>query len=297
MSNLYVRIKGRVQGPFDLETLQGMVQRGQLSRIHQVSEDGEIWKKSTEYAELFKSNSRGSSGVHVEQSPQESTTNQSPQVTQGPTAPQAPDAEWHVEENGTPAGPYSIAELRKLFRSGKFEPYNLVWREGMSDWVPADTVDGLVSAAAFVAKHSGSQTAQPKQSDAVDPQTISILNDSRGWIILCAVVLVIGAISQFVAAFTFLVQGIRQDVNILIISALGIFSSAIVNAFWAWLMFSYSSSLLKLRIDGNTSSLHFAARRLNRIWTFVGTVTLLTIILGVIAFILSVALGPDFSNY
>ena len=50
---LYVRIRGRVQGPFDTEKLRALVRRGQLSRMHEVSNDGNDWKQASEYSELF----------------------------------------------------------------------------------------------------------------------------------------------------------------------------------------------------------------------------------------------------
>ena len=51
--NLYVRLRGKVHGPFDETRLKAMVNRGQLSRIHQVSEDGNSWTKASAYDELF----------------------------------------------------------------------------------------------------------------------------------------------------------------------------------------------------------------------------------------------------
>jgi hypothetical protein len=49
----YVRLRGRVSGPYDLATLQRQVRQGQLSRLHQVSPDQVTWKSATEIEGLY----------------------------------------------------------------------------------------------------------------------------------------------------------------------------------------------------------------------------------------------------
>ena len=52
-SQLYLRVRGRVLGPYDQDKLQSLVRRGQLSRMHEVSTDGTHWVRASTYAELF----------------------------------------------------------------------------------------------------------------------------------------------------------------------------------------------------------------------------------------------------
>ncbi|MCL2648628.1 MAG: protein kinase [Phycisphaerales bacterium] len=49
----YVRLRGRVTGPFDLPTLQRQVRQGQLSRLHQVSSDQVTWRSAAEIEGLY----------------------------------------------------------------------------------------------------------------------------------------------------------------------------------------------------------------------------------------------------
>jgi eukaryotic-like serine/threonine-protein kinase len=49
----WVRLRGRVSGPFDLPTLQRQIRQGQLSRFHQVSTDQVHWMAATEVEGLF----------------------------------------------------------------------------------------------------------------------------------------------------------------------------------------------------------------------------------------------------
>ncbi len=50
----YVRLGGRVSGPFDLPTLQQQIRRGLLSRLHQVSSDRAIWQSAGSVDGLFR---------------------------------------------------------------------------------------------------------------------------------------------------------------------------------------------------------------------------------------------------
>lgn len=51
---------------------------------------------------------------------------------------------WHYTCEGKPMGPAPWAELRRLAERGLLRPTDLVWREGMSQWVRASSVQGLV---------------------------------------------------------------------------------------------------------------------------------------------------------
>ena len=52
-NRLYIRIRGRVLGPYDREKLHLMARRGQFGRMHEVSEDGVAWQPASTYGELF----------------------------------------------------------------------------------------------------------------------------------------------------------------------------------------------------------------------------------------------------
>lgn len=58
------------------------------------------------------------------------------------------DAVWYYAVNGTQIGPITLADLRAAFAAGKFAAHDLVWKEGMPDWVPARAVADLRPTAA-----------------------------------------------------------------------------------------------------------------------------------------------------
>lgn len=52
-SQLYIRVRGRIAGPFDEATLKSLARRGQFSKIHEVSQDAVSWVCASVYPQLF----------------------------------------------------------------------------------------------------------------------------------------------------------------------------------------------------------------------------------------------------
>ena len=57
------------------------------------------------------------------------------------------EAQWHYTDQGQRLGPVSSSQLKQLATSGRLQPSDLVWKEGMAQWVAASQVKGLFSAA------------------------------------------------------------------------------------------------------------------------------------------------------
>lgn len=51
--------------------------------------------------------------------------------------------EWYYSKDEQRFGPVSVKELRELTSSGDIEPSDLVWKEGMSDWIPVRNIEAL----------------------------------------------------------------------------------------------------------------------------------------------------------
>jgi hypothetical protein len=54
--------------------------------------------------------------------------------------------EWYHAKGDQLAGPVSGKALKELARNGDLERADLVWKEGMEDWVVAERVTGLFPA-------------------------------------------------------------------------------------------------------------------------------------------------------
>jgi hypothetical protein len=51
--------------------------------------------------------------------------------------------QWYYSKNGTQLGPVEQAELIAKMASGEVAPSDLVWKEGMADWLPSAQIGEL----------------------------------------------------------------------------------------------------------------------------------------------------------
>ena len=64
---------------------------------------------------------------------------------QGITPPPIPTDAYHLAVNGQATGPYDLNMLRQMAKAGQFNADSLVWKNGMSEWAKAGTIDELKS--------------------------------------------------------------------------------------------------------------------------------------------------------
>jgi hypothetical protein len=137
-SRWFVRIQGRILGPFDLQQLGALKARGQLNRIHEISTNRRTWQKASSLESLFPSGH----GSRVEDDPTYAFQSAEPGTNTGPTPP-AITNDWYYAKDGIQAGPTMLTALQQLIQQGVIGPDDMVWKEGFADWVPARTVPEL----------------------------------------------------------------------------------------------------------------------------------------------------------
>ena len=64
---------------------------------------------------------------------------------QGTTLPPVPTVAYHLAVNDQATGPYDLNMLRQMATAGQFNADSLVWKNGMSEWAKAGTIDELKS--------------------------------------------------------------------------------------------------------------------------------------------------------
>jgi hypothetical protein len=155
---LYIRVRGKVQGPFSPEKLQAMARRGQFSRLHEVSEDGKKWVRASTYPDLFVASASGPPQRVVAPAPGRQASSPAVRTAEAysvrlpdelPSAKDPPPASpreqsWYYAAGSTQQGPVGFAMLQTLASSGQIAPDDLVWSDGMLDWTPAWKVPGLL---------------------------------------------------------------------------------------------------------------------------------------------------------
>lgn len=159
---LYIRIRGKVQGPLGYEKLQALARRGQFSRLHEVSEDGANWVRASNYPDLFsgltvvpanrataplpaKPAARADEGADT----YAMTQHDDDQVGAEDSPPISPrEQSWYYSVGSTQQGPVGFAMLQMLASTGQLAQDDLVWSDGMQEWTAAGRVPGLARSAA-----------------------------------------------------------------------------------------------------------------------------------------------------
>src|SRR5438552_4093819 len=135
----YLRLRGRVSGPFTVGQLQTMHLRGQFGRFHEVSSDAQRWQPASALTHLFPAPppptrppsdpdpvllTPAAPGPAAPPGPEETL------AAPAPVAAEAPDPReeaWYYEGgDGQPAGPVSLDGLAALLRDGAVRKTTLV---------------------------------------------------------------------------------------------------------------------------------------------------------------------------
>lgn len=277
--SLYIRIRGRVQGPFEMEKLRGLARRGQFSRMHQVSTDGAQWQSASDYPELF------ASPVHA--AAQEVTPAAEP-LTPVPAAKSnghtsSHTAAWFYTQGESQRGPVDFEALKELAAQGQLKANDAVWTEGMNNWA---TAESLASLADLFQNHQTVDTDSSRH-DSTDHGEIShdllrTLGDSQGWVLFIALVgylytlgMAAGGVLQLVSA--------RTLGGIAVAGGLTSLLQAALVAAGSTLLLNYRSQISLARYEKTETRLDSAFRALGRVWLFSGIVLLVTLVgLGIV---------------
>jgi len=127
----FVRLRGKVMGPFGDAQLVSLRDRGQLKPFHEVSTDKVLWVPASTLTTIFPTQS-GSEQLLPDTTPNKTV----------PTSISCPVGEsWFwADEEGNRHGPFEIGNFKSLIDSGRVSAETLVWKSGMPDWLPADQV-------------------------------------------------------------------------------------------------------------------------------------------------------------
>lgn len=270
---LYVRIRGRVQGPFEIERLQALVRRGQVSRMHEVSADQSNWRPAGDHPELFQPHQRDES-VSAHRSTSED---------EGEFATGGEDATWYYAKDGEQHGPVTLKNLRVLASQGIVDASDLVWTDGMSEWLPAIQTP----LAASLEQRRGQEGAHLFSADLR-----RTLSESRSWVVFIATFLFVIAALLVLLGSASIVVGAR-DKNVAAVAGGG-FSLfyGVVCGWGANLLSRYVRQLRRFGADKSDKSLDRALRALTRFWIFLSIVFIVLAVnsLAVLIWVLSVGL-------
>src|SRR2546427_702538 len=104
-------------------------------------------------------------GTSHTQSPQQDRARFVAGVHKSPPSPPIDMGEqWHYTRGDKQAGPVSWTDLMHLAASRQLSPADMVWKEGMPNWLPAEKVKNLF------APQSARMPPAPVGQDSASPQ-------------------------------------------------------------------------------------------------------------------------------
>lgn len=296
----FIRMRGRVQGPFSQEHLQTLVRRGQFGRLHEVSEDGTNWVRASNYPELFnrpdtsvadetkerahpaaEERNAGSSGYGLSAAP-------------GGASRSATDAgNWYYSNDGKQHGPIHKHQLLELARLGKVDDQTLVWTDGMADWMPASQVDALAmelsnySSGGLEAGGPTLQSTRIRVSEAI----CQSLMRTRPWVLLVGSFSALTALATLLWAILVFIQAGKLDSPILAMQGAASLTSALVSAASAYLLLRYAGRINALLLSRGTRELQEALEAQRLFWTFTGLILVLSVAFVVLFFVVVLIIG------
>lgn len=296
---LFVRIRGRVLGPYDHEKLKGLAQRGQFSRLHEVSTDGVSWVRAATFPQLFTAGTAAPvSDGHAPAAPEPTepdSINVAPEVPRGRSSERS---QWYYTRGGAQCGPVPFAELQALAFSGQLAATEQVWNDSMPDWVPANQVSGLAfpSAPGVAGPFQGqrspvSDSAATAARDSVSPEVIAAFSGARPWISFTAIVGMVYAGLTIVGAILTFAGASQNRLAAPVAIAVGVFQLifAGVCITGSLMLWRHAAHTRELSYTSSTSALRSVAESHRVFWQFFGIV--LIVLLAFLLFGMVVALS------
>ena len=307
-TQLYLRVRGRVLGPYDQEKLQSLVRRGQLGRMHEVSTDGTNWVQASSYPELFV----GAPAKMPAPEPSDSAPSQGQQAAAHmeiplagessaaalarPKAASSPGRLWYYEHAGMENGPVQESVLRQLLLKGQMDPELLVWNETMPQWVAASQIPGLISTPAMNRAVRGADDGSACVGRG-DEESFQGGCGLAPWVLFLAITAFVHAGLWILLGFLVLVQGAGKGNPFWVATGLVWMISGMVTATGGILLTSYANRLSSLAYGKECKVLETAMERLKTFWIFVSIVTIVILAFAVFLIVWIFAVGVSLARY
>ena len=283
VKTLFVRIRGRVQGPFTVEKLQELARRGQVSRMHEVSADGSIWEPASAHPEIFTRRTGAA--------PTSSSTRAQADTEPYKLADEMPPVEqWFHAAGADHVGPMDRAQLLAKFRSGQLPPETEVWRDGMAHWTPANQVPGLLPAQ-IERPIEASRTSEDKTAE-LGSAVIHSLAASRPWVTFIAVVGFLYGAVQLFAGICGIIIGSKRNSASTVAAGISSLVMTVLTVIGAILLLRFGACIQEVLYRKSESRLAAALDALRAFWNYAGIVLIVILALaGVLALLAVSATG------
>ncbi len=299
MSNrYYIRFRGRVLGPMTEEKVLNSIQRGQITRMHELSPDGLEWRRAETFNQFFEQKEIKSTSSATT-TPNETDGSEEPQVQLDMAAHAQPSIradKWHVNINGAALGPVDDSTVKQWIGLDKVTQDTLVWKEGMTDWLPAS----LSRPQWFSGGASANRINEAVDTSASSNFLGSIINEQRirnGWVHIIAVIGLIALAFEVIGSIFLLVTNILAPADSSGEAIVNVFISILflgisVAGFIACVrLFQYGSAVNVMKYAPNEACVLRSLRLLSRFWFFSGVYVFALVMSIAAIFLIAYAFG------
>lgn len=271
----YLKIRGRVLGPFPMDRLKGMAKQSKLTRVHKVSTDNSNWVKAGDVPAIWEGY-----GTTVEVSQE---------VEQESKPPADANEIWHYGINGESFGPVTQSKIIELIGIGQLGEGDLIWREGMDEWKPAASLPAF---SRLFNSPRGNETVietdvRSANTDANLERIKREYTQQLPWVMFIGVNVYLVAIGQFFAFIAGLVRGGKQSDPVLITSGLVALVYTVFFAVTAYYLQRHNACSRRFTISAQINDLEESVSWLRRVWQSIGYMLIMFWVLVIIAIIYS----------
>ena len=150
--------RGQTSGPFTATEIIDLLRMKEISTIHKVKL-GQDWLTVSDFIDQFEKGLLPEQNLEkvFEDEPEETKTEPKTEPEPEPEPESEPDpepkeievpdpgpaTEIHINRSGTQFGPYLLKELKDYLKAGNLRFSDLVWFEGVAEWVPLSKIPGV----------------------------------------------------------------------------------------------------------------------------------------------------------
>ena len=199
---------------------------------------------------------------------------------------------WHYVQNGRSLGPVPEEQLKALLASGALRPEDLVWHEGMANWIAARSIPELQPPVAPIPLQANAYAAPqaslnppfqpaPMAAGAVSEEAVELLRKTKPWVRLFSVLGMIGIAMMALGAVVMALMSFGPFKVMPLLARLGI---GLVYLLLACLyvppvlfLHRYASRIRDLMDDPSFQNLEDALRAQKSFWKYIGMFTIIGI--------------------
>jgi len=200
--------------------------------------------------------------------------------------------QWYYTMAGSQCGPVDFSALQNLMMSGQIGAADLVWTDGMPQWLPPAQIPGL---APIVSPSPMSSAADHQvafqDTDNVPEDATRALVGSKPWIFFIAIMAFVYAAVSLLGGVALLIEGSKDRAAPAVASGLFGIIFAMLMAIGAFLLVIHGNRITRVQHNGTSRDLTAALDASRIFWVYVGILLIVFLAFGVVIGVWLYAIG------